>query len=127
MIDVSTRMILCVATAFGSMHDLTLFWQSGVQIHPESALIGDAGHQGIRRHHGHSVTPHKATKKAPLTPEQRQQNRELASTRRRVEHVIRCLKIFRVLKNIYHHRRWRFSLRVNLIAALCNRTVVNVA
>nr|WP_255578742.1 transposase family protein [Deinococcus sp. RIT780] len=69
VIDVSTRMILCVATAFGSMHDLTLFRQSGVQIHPETALIGDAGYQGIRQHHGHSVTPHKATKKAPLTPE----------------------------------------------------------
>ena len=127
VIDVSTRMILCVATAFGSMHDLTLFRQSGVQIHPETALIGDAGYQGIRQHHGHSVTPHKATKKAPLTPEQRQQNRELASTRLRVEHVIRCLKIFRVLKDMYRHRRRRFSVRVNLIAAVCNRTVAGVA
>nr|WP_255674529.1 transposase family protein [Deinococcus sp. 6GRE01] len=126
VIDVSTRMILCVATAFGSMHDLTLFRQSGVQIHPETALIGDAGYQGIRRHHGHSVTPHKATKKAQLTPEQRQQNRELASTRLRVEHVIRRLKIFRVLKDVYRHRRRRFSLRVNLIAAVCNRTVASV-
>ena len=127
VIDVSTRMILCVATAFGSMHDLTLFRQSGVQIHPETALIGDAGYQGIRQHHGHSMTPHKATKKAPLTPEQRQQNRELASTRLRVEHVIRRLKIFRVLKDIYRHRRRRFSLRVNLIAAVCNRSVAGVA
>ncbi|MFW8627875.1 transposase family protein, partial [Deinococcus sp. ME38] len=101
--------------------------QSGVQIHPETALIGDAGYQGIRQHHGHSVTPHKATKKAPLTTEQRQQNRELASTRLRVEHVIRRLKIFRVLKDIYRHRRRRFSLRVNLIAAVCNRSVAGVA
>ncbi len=127
VIDVSTRMILCGATAFGAMHDLTLFRQSGVQIHPETALIGDAGYPGIRQHHSHSVTPHKATKKAPLTPEQRQQNRELASTRLRVEHVIRCLKIFRVLKDIYRHRRRRFSVRVNLIAAVCNRTVASVA
>lgn len=79
------------------------------------------------RHHGHPVTPHKATKKAPLTPQQRQQSRELASTRLRVEHVIRCMKIFRVLKDIYRHRRRRFSLRVNLIAAVCSRTVASVA
>ncbi|MFN4252239.1 transposase family protein [Deinococcus sp.] len=85
------------------------FWQSGVQLHPETALIGDAGYQGIRRHHGHPVTPHKATKKAPLTPAQRQQNRELALTRLRVEHVSRRLKIFRVLKDVYRHRRRRFS------------------
>ena len=34
VIDVSTRMILCVATAFGSMHDLTLFRPSGVRAFP---------------------------------------------------------------------------------------------
>ena len=45
VIDVSTRMILCVATAFGSRQDLTLFRPSGVQIHPETALIGNAGYQ----------------------------------------------------------------------------------
>ncbi|GGM53015.1 hypothetical protein GCM10008956_31290 [Deinococcus arenae] len=127
VINVSTRMILCVATAFGSMHDLTLFRRSGLRIHPETALISDAGYQGIRRHHGHSVTPHKATKKASLTPEQRQQNRELASTRLRIEHVIRRLKVFRVLKDVYRHRRRRFSIRVNLIAAVCNCTVARVA
>ncbi|MFW8627761.1 transposase family protein [Deinococcus sp. ME38] len=60
------------------------------------------------------MTPHKAKKKASLTPEQRQQNRELASTRRRVKHVIRCLKIFRVLKNIYYHRRRHFSLLIKV-------------
>ncbi|WP_230289607.1 MULTISPECIES: transposase family protein [unclassified Deinococcus] len=126
MIDVSTRMILCVATAFGSMHDLTLFRQSALQIHPETALIGDAGYQGRWRHHGHSITPHKATRKLPLSTEQRRQNRELASSRLRVEHVIRHLKIFRVLKDVYRYRRRRFSLRVHLIAAVCHRTVASV-
>ncbi|GAA0501567.1 transposase family protein [Deinococcus depolymerans] len=57
VIDVSTRMILCVATAFGSMHDLTLFRQSGVQIHPETALIGNAGYRGIWQHHIQSRRP----------------------------------------------------------------------
>jgi len=32
-----------------------------------------------------------------------------------------------VLKDIYRHRRRRFSLRVNLIAAVCNRSVAGVA
>lgn len=115
-------MIMCVATAFGSMHDLTLFRHSGVRVHPETALIGDAGYQGIWRDHGHSITPHKVTKARRLTPEERQENRVLASTRLRVEHVIRRLKIFRVLQDVYRHRRRRFSFRVNLIAALCNHS-----
>ncbi len=122
VINVATRMIMCVATAFGSMHDLTLFRHSGVRAHRETALIGDAGYQGLWREHGHSITPHKASKARPQTPEERLENRALASTRLRVEHVIRQLKIFRVLKEVYRHRRRRFSLRVNLIAALCNHS-----
>nr|WP_119673196.1 transposase family protein [Deinococcus sp. RM]RIY09047.1 hypothetical protein D3W47_07450 [Deinococcus sp. RM] len=127
VINVATHMIMCVATAFGSMHDLTLFRHSGVHLHPETALIGDAGYQGIWREHGHSITPHKVTRARPLTPEERQENRALASTRLRVEHVIRRLKIFRVLKDVYRHRRRRFALRVNLIAAVCNHAIVGTA
>lgn len=111
-----------INVAFGSMHDLTLFRCSGVHLHPETVLIGDAGYQGVWREHGHSITLHKVTRARPLTPEERQENRALASTRLRVEHVIRRLKIFRVLKDVYRHRRRRFSLRVNLIAAVCGLT-----
>ncbi|MDV6376214.1 transposase family protein [Deinococcus arenicola] len=127
VINVTTCMIMSVAIDFGSMHDLTLFRHSGVRVHPETALIGDAGYQGIWRHHGYPITPHKGTKVIPLTPEQRQQNRELAATRLGAEHVIRRLKIFRVLNDIYRHRRRRFALRVNLIAAVCNRSIAGVA
>ncbi|WP_237725099.1 transposase family protein [Deinococcus alpinitundrae] len=89
VINVATPMIMCVATTVGSRHDLTLFRDAGVRIHRETALIGDAGYQGIWRDHGHSITPHKETKGSPLTSERRQENRVLASTRLRVEHVIR--------------------------------------
>jgi hypothetical protein len=34
--------------------------------------------------------------------------------------VIRRLKVFRVLKETYRHRRRRFGLRLNLLAALYN-------
>jgi len=85
-------------------------------------LIGDAGYQGIWRDHGHSITPYKGSKANPLTPEERQENRVLAYNRKRVEHVIRQLKIFRMLKDVYYHRKRRFSLRANLIAALCNHS-----
>lgn len=38
----------------------------------------------------------------------------------RVNPMIRKLKVFRVLKETYRHRRRRFGLRLNLIAALYN-------
>ncbi|WP_456829902.1 hypothetical protein [Deinococcus sp. UYEF24] len=38
-----------------------------------------------------------------------------------MEHVMRRMKVFRVVNSVYRHRR-RFALRVQLIAALCNLT-----
>jgi hypothetical protein len=51
-----------------------------------------------------------------------QDNRVLARVRQGVEHVIRRMKVFRVLKGVSRHRQRRFALRVQLIAALCNLT-----
>lgn len=113
-------MIMCIASGKGATHDLTLLRSSKVMVHPETALIGDAGYQGIWRHHRYSLTPHKASKHHPLTSDERLENRAIASTRQPVEHVIRRLKIFRVLKEVYRHRRRRFGLRLSLIAGLLN-------
>lgn len=120
-------MIMCVASSFGSMHDLTLFRTSGVRLPLDTALIGDAGYQGIWKDHPHAITPHKATKTMPLTDKMRQDNRVLAHTRQCVEHIIRRLKIFRVLKGTYRHRRRRFALRLHLIAAVYNFTLARSA
>ena len=101
-----TQRILGTATSAGAVHDLKLFRQSGVRFPQDTALI----------------TTHKATRASPLSAEQRQENRQLAYTRQGREHVIRCMKVVRVLKGVYRHRRRRFALRVQLIAALCNLT-----
>jgi IS5 family transposase len=113
-------MIMSIATTHGSTHDLKLFRDCGVKLPLETALIGDAGYQGIHKYHPHSITPHKSTKLSPLSSVQRLDNRVLARTRQPVEHVIRRLKIFRVLKGIYRHRRRRFNLRSHLLAAISN-------
>ena len=47
-------------------------------------------------------------------------NREVAVGRVVLEHVIRCLKTFRILAGRYRNRRQRFPLRFNLIAGLYN-------
>lgn len=123
VIHATTHMIMCVATGRGATHDLTLFRESGVVIQTETALVGDAGYQGVWREHGHSLTPHKASKNHELTPEERQENRVLAHFRQPIEHTIRKLKIFRVLKEVYRHRRRRFGLRLSIIAGLVNHTL----
>ena len=83
-------------------------------------MLADSGYQGLSRLHAKSQTPQKKPRKAELTDEQKAGNRELASRRVVVEHVIRSLKIFRILAERYRNRRMRFSLRFNLIAGLYN-------
>ncbi|WP_245808069.1 transposase family protein [Deinococcus hopiensis] len=117
-----TQRILSTTTSAGRVHDLKLLGQSGVRFPHQTALIGDAGYQGLWRSHRHAITTHKATLASPLSTEQRQENRVLAHTRQGTLHVIRRMKIFPVLKGVYRHRRRRFALRVQLIAVLCNRT-----
>ncbi|WP_245808228.1 transposase family protein [Deinococcus hopiensis] len=112
-----TQRILSTATSTGAVHDLKLLGQSGVRFPHHTALIGDAGYQGLWRSHRHAMTL-----TSPLSDEQRQDNHVLAHTPQGTIHVIRRMKIFRVLKGVYRHRRRRFALRVQPIAALCKLT-----
>ena len=116
-----TRQILCVATGRGTTHDLRLLRKSKTPIHPDTELLADAGYQGIHHQYAFTRTPKKASKHNPLTDIQRADNRRLAQVRLPIEHVIRRLKVFRILKETYCYRRRRVHLRVNLIASLCHR------
>jgi hypothetical protein len=79
-----------------------------------------AGYQDLTELHANSQTPKKKSKQHPLTSEQKTVNRKLARQRIFVEHVIRKVKIFRILSERYRNRRKRFGLRFNLIASLYN-------
>lgn len=82
--------------------------------------MADSGYQGLTALHEKAGTPFKKPKGSELTEEQKQLNKELAGERVVIEHVIRHLKIFRILAGKYRNRRRRFGLRVNLIAGLYN-------
>ena len=102
------------------MHDFALYQRSRLEPHESLEVLADSGYQGLVNLHAKSRTPQKKPHKKELTDEQKQSNRELARRRVVVEHVIRCLKIFRILAERYRNRRQRFSLRFNLIAGLYN-------
>ena len=120
-IDKATGTILAAACGQGREHDFRLFQRSQLRPHPSTELLADSGYQGLTKRHPNRRTPHKRRRKTiALTPEQQAHNRALASERVLVENVIRRLKVFRVLKETYRHRRKRFSLRVHLLAGLYN-------
>lgn len=120
LVDQMTGRILCTAFEKGRVHDFRLFKQQRVPLMPNQLCLTDKGYQGIVKLHPHSCTPTKKPRKADLLIPERQHNRLLAQVRVKVEHVIRRLKIFRILAERYRNRRKRFGLRLNLIAAILN-------
>ena len=115
-----TRQVICTAHGRGPTHDFALYKQSRLKPHVELEVLADSGYQGLSKLHEKSRPPQKKPRKSELTDEQKQSNRALARRRVVVEHVIRSLKIFRILAERYRNRRKRFSLRFNLIAGLYN-------
>lgn len=93
---------------------------SQIKLKPETECLADKGYQGIQKIHKFSRIPHKKPKGRQLDEVAVKENKDLAQVRIVCEHVIRCLKIFKILAERYRNRRRRFGLRCNLIAGLYN-------
>jgi len=120
VVDGRTRQVICTHHGRGPVHDFALYQRSNLELQERLEVLADSGYQGLQKLHAKSRTPRKKPRQSELTDEQKQSNRELARRRVVVEHVIRSLKIFRVLAKRYRNRRKRFSLRFNLVAGLYN-------
>jgi len=115
-----TRQVICTAHARGPIPDFALYQRSNLEVHESLEVLADSGYQGLQKLHEKARTPQKKPRQAELTDEQKQSNQALARRHVMVEHLIRSLKIFRILAERYRNRRKRFSLRFNLIAGLYN-------
>ena len=84
----------------GPKADIRLYEESGVhQQFPNADKLGDKGYQS--QAHSEIISPHKKPKGGELTPEQRQENRQIAQQRIYVEHGIRCIGGWRILREDY--------------------------
>lgn len=97
-----------------------MYKESATRVHPGVQVKADSGYQGLRALHGNTVLPFKGTGRKPLTKDERRHNHDHSSLRIFVEHAIRRIKVFRILKETYRNRRRRFGLRLSLIAAIVN-------
>lgn len=120
LVDASSTKILAAAHAKGAKHDYALFKESAPSCKPEVWYVADSGYQGLASRHSQTCLPIKKPKGKELSAKDKQHNRALGHFRIAVEHVVRSLKIWRILKETYRNRRKRFSLRFNLIAGLIN-------
>jgi len=120
IVDKQSRQIICTQIGNGRRHDYHLYKTSKVHIHDQTEAVVDTGYQGIQKKHAKTRKPRKNTKKNPLTKTDKKNNRSINSDRVAVKHVIRRIKIFRIMAERYRNRRRRFGLRLNLIAAIYN-------
>lgn len=84
-------------------------------------VMTDLGYHGLKEVELKLLTPLKKSKNIALSKEAKVLNRKLSTYRIKIEHINGQLKRFRILSECYRNRRKRFSLRVNLIAAIVNR------
>ena len=82
----------------------------------------DRGYQGIEKHLPGTTPeiPHKKSKKAPLTPEQREHNHRIHSERVLVEHTIGRLKRYARLSDPYDGNAAQFNREFNVLTGLVN-------
>ena len=97
-----------------------MFKESDVHFKETTEALTDTGYLGLQKIHTNTSMPKKKSKKNPLTPADKKQNKELSSKRVLNEHVIGMIKRFKIVSDKYRNRRKRFGLRFNLISGICN-------
>ncbi|WP_083758836.1 IS5-like element ISCaa6 family transposase [Candidatus Amoebophilus asiaticus] len=103
----------------GRVHDFKI--RKGEKPLPKESLkLADSGYQGWQKLQSNVMIPYKKSRKRPLTKEQKDHNRKLASIRMKVEHKIREIKVFKIMAEVYRNFQKKYNLRFNIISGLIN-------
>ena len=108
--------------AKGSEHDFKVYKDTiGKSVSNSLPLDADLGYLGIEEYHSNSFIPIKASKKHPLTEEEKAYNKLLARRRVVIEHINGRIKVFKCMAYPYRgHYCNRHSLRMKLICGIIN-------
>lgn len=120
MINKKTKEIICLNFGNGKKHDFRLFKESKINFKETALVLTDSGYQGIKKKHFNSLHPKKASKKYPLTVDEKLKNKAISCDRVLNENIIGSVKKFKIISDRYRNRRKRFNLRFNLIAGVYN-------
>lgn len=99
----------------GPAADKTIYEASPVATQfPQATKQGDLGYLGTEG----VLTPHRKPRGGHLTETQREENRQLAKVRVHVEHGIRRLKGFKIVRENYRHAMGLFPMVVAAVVGL---------
>jgi len=105
-----TKRILCTAHGRGKMHDFRLYQKSKIGPHKSTRMDLDLGYWGMDKLHENVRLPRKSSKYHELTKSEKAYNKRLARSRVLVEHVIRRIKVFRMMSETYRNRRRKYDV-----------------
>jgi hypothetical protein len=103
-----------VAGEPGPKSDINLFRETKDKFDEKQKFTGDKAYQGEEL----MKTPTKKPRKQELTSEQKEKNKELASERIFVEHLIRLVKIFRVAQERFRLNSHKYEQIIMIICGL---------
>lgn len=126
VVEKKSEKIIATNYSNGKTHDFELFKRSKLKISKRTRIDVDRGYKGIHKIHSNCRMPKKKSKYHPLTKTDIANNKRISRSRILVEHVIRKLKIFRIVSERYRNRRKRFELRMNLIVGIYNLENVKI-
>ena len=90
-------------TSEGKKHDKAIVDEQNYRFPEDSTLYQDTGFQGYEPEKTTIYQPKKKPKGKELTEEEKQRNREISSERISVEHSIRGVKIYHIVRDVYRN------------------------
>lgn len=105
--------------AAGSKHDFAIYKEQ-LPLPADAIVITDMAYPALIKLHRHVLIPRKKPRGGKLSEEDIAYNRWVNSQRVLIEHIIRQLKIFRILQHRYRNPRDTYAIKTTLIAGLVN-------
>ncbi|NEP84982.1 MAG: transposase [Okeania sp. SIO3B3] len=111
------KIIYLTPTVEGKRHDKRLADHSEYNLPKGSILLQDTGFQGFNLQDISIVQPKKKPRGGKLTEEEKLTNREISKVRVRIEHIIRSVKIYGIVKDKF--RNWLKGFKDQVMEIAC--------
>ena len=115
--DENKRILYLSPTKSGRRHDKRIVDKSQLKIPDNVGKWADTGFQGLDKLYENTVMPKKGTKKNPLTPTDKANNKIISSFRVVVEHALAGIKRFKVLADTLRNKIGLFD---DMIMEVCS-------
>ena len=106
----------------GPKSDIKIWRENADKFEKEQKFIGDKAYQGEEQ----IKTPKKKPKNGELTQEEKEKNKEISSQRIYVEHMIRIIKIFRVVKEKFRLNKDKYESIFRTVCGLVRLRIKSV-